>query len=115
MTAYEVSVSKLAAFDDESDFDIDAITEQPPLHPSANASKIFTIVEASPTVFLYNIGCGVCSALGDSKMPFLFLVFSSVVNVGLDFLFVCVFPPFPRPSTCATARIPSALLPPPAI
>ncbi len=44
-----------------------------------------------PFVFLYNIGCGVCSALGDSKTPFLFLVFSSVLNVGLDFLFVCAF------------------------
>lgn len=42
-----------------------------------------------PFVFLYNIGCGICSALGDSKTPFLFLVFSSVANVGLDFLFVC--------------------------
>lgn len=44
-----------------------------------------------PFVFLYNTGCGICSALGDSKTPFLFLVFSSVVNIGLDFLFVCVF------------------------
>lgn len=44
-----------------------------------------------PFVFLYNIGCGICSALGDSKTPFLFLVFSSVLNVGLDFWFVCGF------------------------
>lgn len=44
-----------------------------------------------PFVFLYNVGCGICSALGDSKSPFLFLVFSSVLNVGLDLLFVCVF------------------------
>lgn len=48
-------------------------------------------VLSMPFVFLYNVGCGVCSALGDSKSPFLFLVFSSVVNVGLDLLFVCVF------------------------
>lgn len=44
-----------------------------------------------PFVFLYNVGCGICSALGDSTTPFLFLVFSSVLNVGLDFLFVCGF------------------------
>jgi len=44
-----------------------------------------------PFAFLYNIGCGISSALGESKTPFLFLVFSSVVNVGLDFLFVCAF------------------------
>lgn len=41
-------------------------------------------------VFLYNLGCGICSALGDSKTPFIFLVISSVLNVGLDLLFVCV-------------------------
>ncbi len=44
-----------------------------------------------PFVFLYNLGCGICSALGDSKSPFIFLVISSVLNIGLDFLFVCVF------------------------
>lgn len=44
-----------------------------------------------PFVFLYNVGCGICSALGDSTTPFLFLVLSSVMNVGLDLLFVCAF------------------------
>lgn len=52
---------------------------------------LFIYVGSMPFVFLYNVGCGICSALGDSKTPFLFLVFSSVVNVGLDFLFVCAF------------------------
>lgn len=42
-----------------------------------------------PFIFFYNLACGICSALGDSKTPFLFLVLSSVLNVGLDFLFVC--------------------------
>lgn len=54
-------------------------------------SYLYIYVGSLPFVFLYNIGCGICSALGDSKTPFLFLVFSSVVNVGLDFLFVCAF------------------------
>lgn len=44
-----------------------------------------------PFIFLYNVGCGVCSALGDSTTPFIFLVISSLLNVGLDFLFVCAF------------------------
>lgn len=48
-------------------------------------------VASLPFVFAYNIGCGILTALGDSKTPFLFLVFSSVLNVGLDLLFVCVF------------------------
>lgn len=52
---------------------------------------LYIYLGSLPFVFLYNLGCGICSALGDSKMPFLFLVFSSVLNVGLDFLFVCAF------------------------
>ncbi|MGN0805093.1 MAG: MATE family efflux transporter [Candidatus Coproplasma sp.] len=54
-------------------------------------SYLYIYTASLPFVFLYNVGCGICSALGDSKTPFLFLVFSSVVNVGLDLLFVCVF------------------------
>ena len=41
-----------------------------------------------PFVFLYNVGCGICSALGDSTTPFIFLVISSLLNVALDLLFV---------------------------
>lgn len=52
---------------------------------------LYIYTASLPFVFLYNIGCGICSALGDSTSPFLFLVFSSILNVGLDFLFVCVF------------------------
>lgn len=44
-----------------------------------------------PFVFLYNTGCGICSAMGDSKTPFIFLVVSSLLNVVLDLVFVCVF------------------------
>ena len=58
---------------------------------NGSLTYLYIYLGSLPFVFLYNIGCGVCSALGDSKMPFLFLVFSSVVNVGLDFLFVCAF------------------------
>lgn len=58
---------------------------------SDSLSYLYIYLGSLPFVFLYNIGCGICSALGDSKMPFLFLVFSSVLNVGLDFAFVCGF------------------------
>ena len=52
---------------------------------------LYIYAGSMPFVFLYNTGCGICSALGDSKTPFVFLVVSSVLNVVLDLLFVCVF------------------------
>lgn len=52
---------------------------------------LYIYVGSLPFVFLYNLACGICSALGDSKTPFIFLVISSVLNIGLDLLFVCVF------------------------
>lgn len=52
---------------------------------------LYIYLGSLPFVFLYNLGCGICSAMGDSKTPFIFLVISSVLNVGLDLLFVCVF------------------------
>lgn len=52
---------------------------------------LYIYTASMPFVFLYNLGCGICSALGDSKTPFVFLVISSVLNVALDFLFVCAF------------------------
>ena len=42
-------------------------------------------------LILYNIGSGILRALGDSKRPLYFLVFSSLVNIALDFLFVLGF------------------------
>ena len=41
-----------------------------------------------PFLILYNLGTGIFSALGDSRTPFLFLVFSSVSNIVLDYLMV---------------------------
>ncbi len=49
---------------------------------------LYIYLGSLPFVFLYNLACGICSALGDSKTPFIFLVISSVLNVGLDLLFV---------------------------
>lgn len=51
---------------------------------------LYIYVGSLPFVFLYNLGCGICSALGDSKTPFIFLITSSLLNVVLDLIFVCV-------------------------
>ena len=42
------------------------------------------------TVF-YNILASILRAVGDSRTPLLFLIITSVLNVGLDFLFILVF------------------------
>ena len=42
-------------------------------------------------LILYNICRGIMSALGDSRRPLYYLIFSSVLNVLLDLLFVGVF------------------------
>lgn len=39
-------------------------------------------------LFLYNAFTSVFNALGDSKRPLYFLLFSSILNIGLDLLFV---------------------------
>lgn len=44
-----------------------------------------------PFLFFYNIATGIFSALGDSRMPFIFLAVSSVSNIVVDILFVAVF------------------------
>lgn len=42
-------------------------------------------------LFMYNIGTGIFTAIGDSKTPLYFLIFSSVGNIILDLVFVIVF------------------------
>ena len=42
------------------------------------------------TVVLYNYLAGTIRAFGDSKRPFIFLVVSSLINVGLDLFFILV-------------------------
>ncbi len=39
-------------------------------------------------LFVYNICTGIFTALGDSKTPLIFLIFSSVFNVALDYILV---------------------------
>lgn len=40
---------------------------------------------------VYNMGASILRAVGDSKEPFIYLGISSVINIALDLLFVCVF------------------------
>ncbi|CDC62562.1 mATE efflux family protein DinF [Clostridium sp. CAG:448] len=50
----------------------------------------------------YNFVCGVLRALGDSVSPLLFLVFSTLLNVGLDILFLVPFDWGPMGAAVAT-------------
>lgn len=42
-------------------------------------------------LYLYNVGTGIFTSLGDSKTPLYFLIGSSLGNIVLDYLFVAVF------------------------
>ena len=39
-------------------------------------------------LMIYNVGCGILRAVGDSKTPFYFIVISNCINIVLDLLFV---------------------------
>lgn len=45
----------------------------------------------SLAMVLYNICRSIINALGDSKTPLYYLIFSSLLNIGLDLLFLTVF------------------------
>lgn len=51
------------------------------------AYMFVVLVGAGATVF-YNIISNMLRALGDSRTPLIFLMFSSVLNIALDFLFI---------------------------
>lgn len=57
-----------------------------------NAETYLTIYfMGSAGLIFYNTGSGILRAVGDSKRPLYFLVFSAIVNTVLDLLFVIVF------------------------
>jgi len=51
---------------------------------------IFIIFLGIPVTFLYNMTAGIIRSLGDSKTPVYFLLMASVINIGLDLLFIMV-------------------------
>ncbi|EOS27231.1 MATE efflux family protein [Lachnospiraceae bacterium 3-1] len=52
---------------------------------------IFVIFLGIPVVYMYNLLSGIIRSLGDSKSPLIFLLFSSVLNIVLDIVFILVF------------------------
>lgn len=49
---------------------------------------LIVIFAGIPATVLYNLLAGYLRSLGDSKTPVIFLVLSSVLNIGLDLLFI---------------------------
>jgi len=53
-------------------------------------SYISIIFAGLPAAMMYNLLAGIIRALGDSKTPLMFLIFSSLLNVCLDMLLILV-------------------------
>lgn len=52
---------------------------------------LFWIFAGLSAQMLYNMLAGIMRALGDSRTPLLFLIISSILNILLDLLLICVF------------------------
>ena len=52
---------------------------------------IFVIFLGIPVVFIYNVLFSIIRSLGDSRTPVIYLVVCSLLNVGLDLLFILTF------------------------
>lgn len=52
---------------------------------------LIVVFAGIPATVLYNLLAGYLRSLGDSKTPVVFLVLSSVLNIGLDLLFIINF------------------------
>ena len=75
-------------------------------------SYIFVIFLGIPATYLYNLLSCTIRSLGDSTTPLIFLVFSSVVNVALDFFTILVLKMGVSGAACATvlSQLVSAVL-----
>lgn len=54
-------------------------------------SYIFTISMFVGVMFLYNLCAGILRAIGNSMMPLIFLIVSSILNIVLDIVFITQF------------------------
>lgn len=52
---------------------------------------IIVIFAGMSATMFYNILAGLLRALGDSRSPLVFLIISSILNIGMDFLFIYLF------------------------
>lgn len=56
-----------------------------------SVSYLRVLFAAYPVVMGYNLAAGILRALGDGKSPLYAMIVASLVNIGLDYLFVAVF------------------------
>jgi len=56
-------------------------------------AKVYMQIQCIGVILVagYNFAASMVTALGDSRTPLFFLIFSCILNIGLDLLFVCVF------------------------
>ena len=52
---------------------------------------MFILILSTIMIVLYNLIAGLMRALGDSKTPLYFLIFSSLINIFLNFIFISQF------------------------
>ncbi|WP_026652592.1 MATE family efflux transporter [Butyrivibrio proteoclasticus] len=52
---------------------------------------IIVIFLGIPVTYMYNLLSGIIRALGDSKHPVQYLIIASIINIGLDLLFIIPF------------------------
>ncbi len=52
---------------------------------------IIVIFIGIPVTYMYNLLSGIIRALGDSKHPVQFLIIASIINIGMDLLFILPF------------------------
>ncbi len=72
---------------------------RPMLNMMSTPEEVFGEAETYLTIYfcgmtgllIYNMGSGILRAVGDSRHPLYFLVFSALMNTGMDLLFVVVF------------------------
>ncbi len=67
------------------------LMQTPPEILDAAHSYLFVMFAGISCTILYNFLAGVLRAMGDSRTPLVFLAISSVLNIGLDFLFIMAF------------------------
>lgn len=65
-------------------------------------SYVSTIVAGSLVMLAYNLSAGMLRSIGNSMMPLVFLIISSVINVILDILFISTFQMGVRGAAIAT-------------
>ncbi len=62
----------------------------PPEILPLSCTYIWICFSAIPFIMLYNFGCAVLRAVGDTRRPLMFLIFAGIVNVVLNLFFVII-------------------------